>query len=328
MRQWLRRRWTPATAAFLLAPACTELLSGNMPPLVFFVPPVYLMLAILYGGGAILAHDLVVRWGKGWPSLLALAIAYGVWEEGVLVRSLFNPEWGGRTEGGDYGWWLGVSWIETGRLVLFHATFAILIPVLLIGTIFPNRREQPWLSPRRTRILLALMLIQVPVGWLMMPYTPGIGAYALTIGVVAALIGIARLLPSPRGAHHAARGWSRRLFFTGFGATAALFLLGWVMPAVGVPASLTVPLLVGLGIACVVQARRIRPTRDGLLALASGALAFWVLAAPISELTGRRGMLLVGLATALLLRRLARHVAQPNPTSARLNALTVSSGAP
>ncbi len=76
---------------FLLSPAIAELLSGSAPPLEFFNPLGFVILASLYGSGAILARELALRWRKGYLSLLLLGAAYGVIEEGLIVKSFFDP---------------------------------------------------------------------------------------------------------------------------------------------------------------------------------------------------------------------------------------------
>ncbi|MCG2769572.1 MAG: hypothetical protein L6435_14495 [Anaerolineae bacterium] len=36
-----------------------------------------------------LIRELRVRWGKGWPTVFVLGAAYGVLEEGLMVKSFF-----------------------------------------------------------------------------------------------------------------------------------------------------------------------------------------------------------------------------------------------
>lgn len=73
---------SPALVLFFLSPVIAELLSGSSPPAEFFNPFSFLLLAVLYGGGAIIARELTHRWGRGWPTLLVLSAAYGIVEEG------------------------------------------------------------------------------------------------------------------------------------------------------------------------------------------------------------------------------------------------------
>ena len=59
----------PAWVLFFLAPVVGELLSTSAPPAEFFKPIIFLVLCILYGGGAIIVRELTIRWEKGWPTL-------------------------------------------------------------------------------------------------------------------------------------------------------------------------------------------------------------------------------------------------------------------
>ncbi|MCG7849162.1 MAG: hypothetical protein MIO93_08305 [ANME-2 cluster archaeon] len=75
-----------------LPPAIGELLSGSSPPLQFFNPLMLLMLVLLYGCGTLLIREAMVRWNLQW-SVIFLAVAYGIVEEGLMVKSYFNPGW-------------------------------------------------------------------------------------------------------------------------------------------------------------------------------------------------------------------------------------------
>jgi hypothetical protein len=52
-------------------------------------------MAPMYGGGALVIREAVRRAGRGWPSILALGLAYGVLEEGLVTQSLFNRDYAG-----------------------------------------------------------------------------------------------------------------------------------------------------------------------------------------------------------------------------------------
>jgi len=88
-----RPKIPPALVLFFLAPAIGELLSGSTPPVEFFKPFSLFLLSALYGSGALLSRELALRWGKRWPTILALGLAYGIIEEGLMVKSFFDPAW-------------------------------------------------------------------------------------------------------------------------------------------------------------------------------------------------------------------------------------------
>lgn len=318
-RSEARKHFWPTLVLFFLAPTIGELLSGSAPPAEFFHPLMLLLLAALYGSGAILVRELRVRWRKGWPTVLVLGAAYGIVEEGLMVKSFFDPNWVDLGLLGTYGRWAGVNWVWSLQLTIYHAVFSIGIPILLVELLFPTHRDERWLG-RRGMVGFALLLASdVAFGALFLtPYRPPVVPYLLTGAIVVGLFLLARRLPGPRPATepHLPAVPVARLALLGFGATLAFFLIHWVLPALKVPVLLTVVAAVGLvvGVARTVG----RWARRGLtdlqrLALAGGALTFFVLLAPLQELDEARpdntaGMALVGLGMLVFLLRLWRRV--------------------
>src|SRR5438105_3123342 len=83
-----RRRITPVIGLFFLSPLVGEYLLGNVSIVeIGALPP----LALLYGSGALLIRELARRTGHGWPTMIALGLAYGLIEAGLIDQSLFNP---------------------------------------------------------------------------------------------------------------------------------------------------------------------------------------------------------------------------------------------
>ena len=67
------KRIAPALTLFFLGPFVAEFLLGNLP---LTVLPAMIVLAPMYGGGALLIRESVRRTGRGWPSILVLGLAY------------------------------------------------------------------------------------------------------------------------------------------------------------------------------------------------------------------------------------------------------------
>lgn len=68
-----------ALGLFLLAPFIGEFLLGNLTIGELGLGPV---LAPLYGCGALLVREVARRTGRGWPTMVMLAAAYTLTEEG------------------------------------------------------------------------------------------------------------------------------------------------------------------------------------------------------------------------------------------------------
>ena len=88
----LLRRTAPAVGLFFLAPLVAEFLLGNLP---ITLLAALVLLAPLYGGGALLIREVTRRAGRGVPTMLVLGVGYGLLEEGIATQSLFNPHYVG-----------------------------------------------------------------------------------------------------------------------------------------------------------------------------------------------------------------------------------------
>ena len=70
-----RRGIWPALGLLFVAPLVAEFLLGNLP---IKLLPALVVLAPMYGGGALLIREAVRRTGRGWPSVLLLGMAYAI----------------------------------------------------------------------------------------------------------------------------------------------------------------------------------------------------------------------------------------------------------
>src|ERR1700744_106747 len=85
-----QRAFLPALALFLTAPLVAEFLLGNLS---LKMLPALIVLAPMYGGGALLIREVVRRAGRGWPTIVVLGMAYAIFEEAYTTQSLFNPNY-------------------------------------------------------------------------------------------------------------------------------------------------------------------------------------------------------------------------------------------
>jgi len=187
----------PWLALLLVSPAIGEVLSGSSPPRELLNAVALLFLAGLYGCGALLAREIAFRWHKGWPSIVALGAAYGIIEEGLMTKSFFDPGWMDVGILGSYGRWLGVNWVWSLELTIFHAVFSISIAILLVNLVYPGEQGQPWTGRRGLFLSVVSLLAVVAAGYLLLtPFRPEPVLYALAVLATAALIYTARRLPA------------------------------------------------------------------------------------------------------------------------------------
>jgi hypothetical protein len=317
----------PAVILYVLSPGIAELLSGSTPPAEFFNPFGFLLLTAFYGSGALLARELTLRWNKGWPTVVLLGMAYGIVEEGLAVKSFFDPNWMDLGPLGVYGRWAGVNWVWSAGLTLYHAVFSIAIPIMLTNLLFPAWKARPWLSRRAFRVWSAVLaLVVLLCNLLLTSYRPSFLHLGLSSAAVIGLCALARRAPATAQLRSAPRlPRPLGMFGRGFAATVGLFILLWVLPNTAIPAFATLMLLVGWASFVVRQAARLADHPDWspsqTLATASGALLFFILLAPLTQLDpnppdDRSGMALVALGAALFLVWVGRHLRTTAPGAA------------
>jgi hypothetical protein len=144
-RPTLWRRVAPALGLFFLAPLVAEYLLGNVP--VGAIAGVFI-LAPMYGGGALLIREVARRAGRGWPTILVLALDYGVLQPALIDHTMFTPP---SLEGLDfrdaaYIPALGVSATAMVGFPVGHAIWSIGVPIAIVETFVPDRRTTPWLG--------------------------------------------------------------------------------------------------------------------------------------------------------------------------------------
>jgi hypothetical protein len=195
----------PLLFLLLLTPGIPEYLSAssNLTVLVISPPLFFLFLAAnvgLYGSGVILIREAMIRWKKGWASVFLLGVAYGIVEEGLALWTLFNPLAQPVGNLGFYGHWLGVNWVWTVGLLIFHSVYSIGLPIFLFGLVFPELKHRSIVSMRGVRLsVLGLtadsILLFLLESLIYRPYNPGAGLMLLSGLVISILVFTARRLP-------------------------------------------------------------------------------------------------------------------------------------
>jgi hypothetical protein len=216
-RPSLPRRIAPALGLLLLAPWVGEFLLGNVPAGLLVALP---FLVPLYGGGALLIREVVRRAGRGWPTMFALAAAYGVIEAGLVDQSLFNPSFGDLdTPAVTPVPALGISAYNALAYVIGHTVWSIGVPIALVELLTPGRRTTPWLGRPGLALTGVLYLLGCAIvhsdvrdteGFLA---TPGqlAGAATAALALVVAGFAVGNRTVAP-GARPAPPPWSLGLF--------------------------------------------------------------------------------------------------------------------
>jgi hypothetical protein len=196
----------PILFLLLLTPGIPEYLSASsqITLLVISPPLFFLFLAAnmgLYGSGVILIREAMIRWKKGWASVFLLGVAYGIVEEGLDLWTLFYSKAGPVGNLGYYGHWLGVNWVWTVGLLIFHSVYSIGLPIFLFGLAFPELKRKSLVSGAKLSATIVCLILDsfflfVFVSAIYSGYNPG-GPLLLFSGLVATIfVLVARRLPT------------------------------------------------------------------------------------------------------------------------------------
>ncbi|MFI9531457.1 hypothetical protein [Micromonospora rosaria] len=160
------RRVAPVLALLVLAPFAAECSWGGFTVVDF--PLVVAFLGPLYGGAAVLIRETARRTGRGWPTIVLLAAAFGVVQAGLVDQSLFNPGFLDDTEfAGDRAVAdrtrvpvLDVSVQQAFSFLGNHVALSICAPIAIVESfVSPDRRHRPWLRWPGLLVVGALYLL-------------------------------------------------------------------------------------------------------------------------------------------------------------------------
>ncbi|MFJ1758778.1 hypothetical protein ACIOD2_00590 [Amycolatopsis sp. NPDC088138] len=317
-----------AKAAWFLvfaAPLIAEVALGSTPPAMAWLVVLWVP---VYGAGVLLIRELVVRTGRGWPSLVVLGIAYEILEDGVGLQALTSPKlydaahWGVRFLGLNLTYWQANA--------LYHVVFSVLIPITLANLVFPAHRNRPYVVHRRRLYLIALAFAAgvALVRFLVVPsQDPGYQTptgYLIGYAVAVVVLGVVALRLVPRRGENrpatSARVPSIGTLYAGTGvltvvAFALVFrMLGAAQPAFAHGLWVLVPMVVELLLLATVTRMLVRFGRSAewtgrhVLAVCGGALAGHTLAGMLifgrGDLGTYLGLAVVLVVTVLLVARL------------------------
>lgn len=316
-------RVAPAVALFFVAPLIAEFLLGNLP---IKLLPALILLAPLYGGGALLIREVVRRSRRGWPSILLMGMAYAVIEEAFTTQSLFNPNYlqmnfhlldaGYIPSLGIGAWW-------TLFMLNLHAVWSIGTPIALIEAAVPGRKTTPWLG-RTGLIVTSLLFVVGSVAITMMtlrkdPFTASrlqfISAAVVVVGLVAAALVMPRLreLTFVKGGGPVLNAWLTGGLALAFGSAVLLVPLRWGWWAAGAVLALD---LIALAVVLTWSRRREWSALNTLSLAAGTALAYaWhaFIEVPViggAVMSARIGNAVFALGAVLLIWLAARRTAE------------------
>ncbi len=125
-----------------ISPLVAEVLPGATRFSSLFVFPIEMC---VWGGGALLIRYGIRRWRLGWLNMLFLALALAVAEECLIQQTSLAPMVL-QLKGQVYGRAYGMNYVYFLWALCYETTFVVFVPVYLVELIYPNRREDLWVS--------------------------------------------------------------------------------------------------------------------------------------------------------------------------------------
>jgi hypothetical protein len=235
------RRVAPAIGLFFIAPLVAEYLLGDLP---LKMLGALVILAPLYGGGALLIREFVRRTGRGWPSIVVLAFAYAVFEEAFTTQTLFNPNYlhlNLHLLQPAYIPALGIGAWWTVYVLTLHTVWSISTSIGLVEALVPDRATTPWLRGTGLTVTCVLFVLAAVASTAFEikqdHFVATIAQFAVSAVVCVATTVAAFLLPMRSEAHKP--GWVPNPWLVGAGALLAgsIFLMtpnSWGWSTVGV----------------------------------------------------------------------------------------------
>jgi len=303
-------------ALIFLAPVLGEILSGSSPPLYFLRPIFFLFLLSLYGCGVLLIRDLVRARRLGWANIAILGLAYGIIEEGLIITSFYNPQWGGVKLLGGQGFLFGINWIWAIFSSFTHITLTAFSSIVLVESLFPKLADKPWLNTKQRLICSLFFTAALIFGYhlftnILYPnYSPPILSYCLITILTAIILWLGlKLHRFSEFEKVASQSHCFRYLILGTIATLLSIILPYALTKLNVPSLLIILLMSGVifgsSYLLLFFVKRFNGwTSSDRLALASGIMTPWLIRLPILELglmAGVREMNMSGMSLVAIL---------------------------
>jgi hypothetical protein len=237
----------PILCLAILTPGIPEYLSTSSTILNLGLNPgwFFLQLAInigQYTAGALLIREAVLRWNKGWATVILLGLAYGITEEGLGDNTLFNSNHGADGVLGSFGRFGGVNWVWATGVLAFHVIYSIGLPILLLGLALPATKGRS-LVGRRGVVVAFLSLagstsLETIIVYGSFHFWMGTTLLLASLGCIAVLVVAAYLVPADlwRPTHDRPTVGAGSLVLAGFAVFPILFFFEYYVPYLGIPA--------------------------------------------------------------------------------------------
>ena len=158
-RQNMKSNFKPALLLVALTMVVPELLTGSSSIREFLNPAHINILFWGYGVAILLVREIAVRNNLSFAGIFILGLAFGVFNEGLLAKTLIRASELPISQYNQYGYLLGISFPFTFAISFWHALASVLVPILLTYWMYPNNKNRPWLNRKLTSFLTIALLV-------------------------------------------------------------------------------------------------------------------------------------------------------------------------
>jgi hypothetical protein len=151
----------PALLLMFLAPVMAEVLPGATRLSALFVLPIQIC---VWGGGALLIRYAVRKYRLGWRNMLLLALALSIAEECLIQQTSLAPMVL-YIKGEVYARALGVNYVYFLWALAYETVFVVFLPIVLVELLFPERRDDAWLSSVGLATVTVFFVIGAFLAW-------------------------------------------------------------------------------------------------------------------------------------------------------------------
>lgn len=320
-------------AAFLLLATgpLAEVLSQNVPLLTFLQPIPFLLVSVTYGVPVLLIRELAVARKLNNVAVVLLGLAYGILNEGVLAKTLTQPDGAPLEDFAGYG---QIGALQGGWaifIVFWHSLHSVLYPILLSRWMFPAVADRRWFALGRARWLLYILVI-ILIGlyslYFLNPVRSDLGVFLVYLVTTVTLVGVALRFCKTRGAEPATPPGRSSLKPALFGGCMLLFYVFQFWSPRHIPFTLFLALSAGIIVfsAALMARAKWRPLPDLLMFGLGDYLTFAVFSAVLSVVSGRHSLQAVAAGVIFvavflyLMRALSRQPMGRSVTAGRLPA--------
>lgn len=238
----MKKYWKPIITLMALSPLLTEVLSENAPAIVFFTPFIFFFfITIGYGFPVLIIRELYIRKNLSILGLFFLGLIYGIYNEGLIAKTLFYPFHSPVDSFAVYGLLGNLRLPWSMLIVTWHSIYAVIVPIVIVGYLFPHVAKESWLGKKTIWVLGIFSLSMGTFAFFSTSPVnpPGLFGNLILILICWALIFFllkkAPKIPQITIHEHAWFSWKKAVL-TGLGLNVILNLIPFIIAGLQIPA--------------------------------------------------------------------------------------------